>query len=227
MTLTERFSEEAFGRLCRSLSSEVFGAQPGLVSGWFAILRDLYAQPHRAYHTREHIGDLLWKRSQYIDQKLAGYALEVETAIWFHDAIYDIGGPKGANEDASALLCRAFMRTLDLPDGFVNRVLAAIDATKHDGRDLGGSFTKAADVTSMLMVDLDLAGFADPWSVFEVRNGQIRAELSRYTDEQYRVGRIAFLGSLLARKIYWVLTDLEKPARANIERHMADLLAAR
>lgn len=201
-----------------------------VASGWFDVLRGLYSEPHRKYHGIAHIDNLLDRldalrpfSAPHLDR-----LLEAEVAIWFHDAVYVVGSK--VNEETSALLARSFMFSIGCTDtvgGLGGRPGSALDivqdaimATKHDGREL-------ANNAARVMVDLDLAGFADPWDRFEENNARIREEYAAVPDEQYRWGRIAFLSNLLNRRIFHVLTDLEQPARENIHRHILALAATR
>lgn len=155
-----------------------------------------------------------------------GTGLVVETAIYFHDAVYNVASPPGWNEKCSAELARSFLYSLGYhtyPSGyeFIQKVEGAILATVHDGAPTSSPSTK-------LMLDLDLAGFADAWELFEVNNKAIRQEYASVSDQAYKWGRLKFLAGLAARPaIFYVLTELESPARRNIERHMGDLLADR
>ena len=59
----------------------------------FARLMAAYAEPQRHYHTQQHLAECL-------EHLAAAYSLasepgEVELALWFHDAIYDIKAPAG------------------------------------------------------------------------------------------------------------------------------------
>jgi predicted metal-dependent HD superfamily phosphohydrolase len=204
-----------FMQMCYLLAPK---ADQRLVVGWFDVLVGLYGQPHRAYHTIDHVRDLLSRLDAFENFLPRAYRLEVEVGIWFHDAIYRV--PSARNEVDSAALAESFLITLGI-DGrrspFGNSVLSAIEATKYDGS------SPPVDAAAALC-DLDLAGFADPWDKFEENNRKIRREYAIYTDEQYRWGRVKFLSGLLGRPIFNVLTDLEIAARANIERHVGDLV---
>lgn len=193
--------------------------------GWFGVLAGLYTESHRHYHGLGHIENLLGRLDELGQRgSIAGLdrLLETEVAIWFHDAVYVVGSPD--NEATSALLARAFLFSLQAQHDeadrtpFVDKVQAAIMATKHDGREPEGNAAR-------VMVDLDLAGFADPWEEFEENNQRIRQEYASVPWGMYRLGRLSFLTKLLLRPIFHVLTELEAPARANIERHIADLVA--
>lgn len=220
-----------FWGLVRRLADRVGVPMPPrpLVGGWFNVLFGLYSSPGRYYHDQGHIADLL-RRLDALMAPACDDPEAVEWAIWFHDVIYD---PRSkGNEQRSADLFDTFLSTTGLNAGEIGRLFqrdvhGAIMATTHDGRDLGGSFERPPQSTAMRMVDLDLAGFADPWNVFEAKNALIQKEYAFVPEEQYRAGRAAFLLSLTSRpRIYHILTDLEAPARANIMRHVRELLGA-
>lgn len=212
---------DRFVRLARTPETQT------IFVGWFEVLAGLYGSAGRYYHTLDHVAELLARLDVSEAAGIPGYRLDVEFAIWFHDAIYDVKSK--TNEADSAALARACLQTIGIVEAstypnesnFCKRVLGAIEATKHLGDDLNGHHT------AKVMVDLDLAGFADPWDVFDGKNRAIRKEYAIYTDEQYRWGRTRFMSGLLTRpKIYYLHGQWEKPARVNIERHIRELVSA-
>lgn len=221
--MSERKLNERFEQFVIKLGT----GRADLAPGWFGVLEALYSEPHRRYHSLRHIANLLERLDQLVPYSSRGLdrLLEAETAIWFHDAIYVVGSK--TNEEASALLARAFLFSVGATDdgpttgnrvgAFPDAVNEAIMATKHDGRQLNGNGAR-------VMVDLDLAGLADPWEDFDENNQRIREEYAAVPEDVYRTHRAAFLANLLTRPIFHVLTQLEAPARANINRHLLDLL---
>jgi predicted metal-dependent HD superfamily phosphohydrolase len=202
-----------------------------IASGWFEILLGLYQSKGRYYHTLDHIADLLARLDARDHSGLMGNRLEIEMAIWFHDAIYDVRST--TNEDDSAQLAASFFATVGIAPAkmidhgvlryrdnsiFAGRVLDAIEATKHTGVEVIAHGAR-------VMLDLDLAGLADPWERFDENNAKIRREYAIYNDEQWRWGRAKFVTSILARPhIFYGQRELEKPARENLQRHLRDLV---
>jgi predicted metal-dependent HD superfamily phosphohydrolase len=54
----------------------------------FTTLLARYDEPHRHYHSRQHLTECL----EHFDavRHLPTHAAEVEVALWFHDAVYDL-----------------------------------------------------------------------------------------------------------------------------------------
>ena len=111
----------------------------------FAQLKGAYAEPQRHYHTLQHLGECLAAFDNVHAQ--AEHAHEVELALWFHDAIYDIRGHD--NEQRSAEWARDALRSAGAPADAAGRVHDLVMATRHtavpSGRD------------EQLLVDIDLA----------------------------------------------------------------------
>jgi predicted metal-dependent HD superfamily phosphohydrolase len=109
------------------------------------VLEDLiqrYAEPHRAYHTLQHIGE----RGEQFEaaRELFQHAGEVAVAVWFHDAIYD---PRAAdNEERSAELASRTLREAGAAPQVVQRVHGLVLATKHSAA--------PSDVDETLLVDI-------------------------------------------------------------------------
>ncbi len=176
------------------------------------IYRELeahYDEPHRRYHTAEHIDFCLGKLDLVPDDY--PHKTAVELALWFHDVIYEIGDPE--NEANSAAWFRSCADG-DLPGELVERVCRMIVATEHR--------QPPARADAAYVVDIDLCSFGRPYAEFLADSRQVRAECTHLTDEQYFQGQCEFLNRLLERdRIYQ--TDLfhdlyEEQARRNIRR---------
>jgi predicted metal-dependent HD superfamily phosphohydrolase len=169
-----------------------------------------YGEPHRHYHSRQHLGECL----QWFDRVagLTGRPAEVEAALWFHDAVYDIGRPD--NEERSASWARTALLAAGVREPSAERVERLVLATKH--------VAAPTEADENLLVDIDLAILGAGEARFAEYERQIRQEYAAVPEAQFRERRLAILGSFLARpRIYG--TDhfqarLEERARANLRR---------
>ena len=95
---------------------------------FFEHLMDCYAEGHRAYHTFAHIQ----KCFAAFDTagQLAEHPAEIELAIWYHDAIYDLR--RSDNEEHSAELASRTLREAGASSIIANRVSELILVTQHD-----------------------------------------------------------------------------------------------
>ena len=182
----------------------------------YGRLSELYCEPHRHYHTLNHIRHCL----REFDRAAALMADPnmVEMALWFHDAIYHPGARD--NERRSADLFRQWTDGRADPV-FQQRVDDLIMATTHrepPGRDDAG-----------LVVDIDLSSFGLPWEIFERDGRLIRAEFAGVTDDQYYSGHLRFLRSLQDRPTVFSTEFFqqryESVARENLAQIIADLHA--
>ncbi len=169
-----------------------------------------YAEPHRAYHTLEHIGECLLHLDSA--RRLLSRPAAVELALWFHDAVYD---PRRAdNEEQSARLARHVLLTEGVEMGLVESVAAMIRLTSHERDDLEG------DAAVLCDVDLAILG-AEP-ERFDRYDAAIRREYDWVPEEIYNRGRGRVLARFLDRPhIYhspFFRDGREKRARENIAR---------
>lgn len=178
----------------------------------------LYDEPHRRYHDREHIGEML-------DAALAlGVTLTPAQALalLFHDAVYVPGAARGSNEAMSAQLLRVYAHDLTL--GCIERAVAIV----HDSAD-----HVARSAESQIVLDLDLMRLAAPQPEFDRYSRAILAEqraLIRLEDDDAawryfcRLRRPFFEG-LLERDAIFAQPQcrgaFEEPARANLRAALA------
>jgi predicted metal-dependent HD superfamily phosphohydrolase len=175
-----------------------------------------YAEPHRAYHTVQHLDECLAALvpAAHLAQRLG----EVELALWFHDAIYD---PRADdNEERSAHWAEHAVIDAGADRDAAARVAELVLATKHDAAPPPGDAT--------LVVDVDLAILGADEARFAEYERQVRQEYAWMPDAAFRRGRAQVLASFLARpSIYgtrWFAERLEDRARANLQRSL-DALA--
>lgn len=182
----------------------------------YGRLVELYGEPHRHYHTLNHIRHCL----REFDRAAALMAEPdaVEMTLWFHDAIYQPGARD--NERRSADLFQQWSNGWVDP-GFQQRVDDLIMATTHRAPPERGD--------AGFVVDIDLSSFGLPWEACERDGRRIRAEFVGVADDQYYPGHLRFLRALRDRATFFCTEFFqqryESVARENLARIIADLHA--
>jgi predicted metal-dependent HD superfamily phosphohydrolase len=181
----------------------------------FDELVQQYGEPHRAYHTLNHIQDCLQEFDQA--RALVEQANEVELALWCHDVIYD---PQAAdNETRSAAWAGKILMEGGVATKAIMRIQDLILATRHN--------TPPDRPDTALLVDIDLASLGYTAATFDRNNAAIRHEYQQTPAATYRAARIRVLESFLARPaIYqteWFHDRYEVQARENLARAIQDL----
>jgi predicted metal-dependent HD superfamily phosphohydrolase len=161
------------------------GGDRGTAEAWWREVESHYSEPHRRYHTLEHIRELL--------ALLADASDEVLAAVWFHDLIYD---RRGANEERSADVAHESLVDLGFPRASVDRITKMILATQtHDP----GALPEEAS----LFLDADLAILGSPRQRYREYAEAIRFEYSWVPEDVFRAARDGVLRDFLARpRIY-------------------------
>jgi predicted metal-dependent HD superfamily phosphohydrolase len=169
-----------------------------------------YAEPHRKYHTLQHLHECIAMLARYPGQP--EHAGDVEMALWFHDAIYDIGVP--GNEERSAQWAMGELQAAGAAPGVAERVHAMVMATRHDVA------PQTADEQLLVDVDLSILGAAP--ARFDEYEAQVRDEYASVPADLFQRRRKAILVGFLARPaIYGTLyfrSLLEASARKNLVR---------
>jgi predicted metal-dependent HD superfamily phosphohydrolase len=159
-------------------------------------------EPHRHYHTLNHVKEML----HHYD----GARWEVVAAIWLHDIVYD---PRASdNEERSAAQARA-----DLPPSAgIDLVLRIILDSKHH---------KGGDPLTDAFNDLDLGIIGSRAESYDRYAEQIRREYAFVPDEIYRPARAGILRGFNERQIFKTAAfrHLEAQAHLNLEREIAGL----
>lgn len=176
----------------------------------FSRLVAAYGESHRRYHTEQHLSECLGHFSEALD--CATQPGEVEIALWFHDAIYDLRGKD--NEERSADWAGRALEQAGADDALRRRVRALIMATRHEALPCGKD--------EQLLVDVDLAILGAAPERFEEYGRQVRAEYSWVPGFIYRSKRKEILRSFLARESIYSTDHFkaryEAQARANLAR---------
>ncbi len=174
----------------------------------FEALRARYAEPHRAYHTAQHIDECLAQFDRARDR--CQRPAEVELAIWFHDAIYDTR--EGGNEERSAEWAVRELDAAGASRTVSDSVQSLILATRHDAVPTGHD--------AQLLIDIDLSILGASRDRFLEYETQIRSEYAWVPDEVFRHERAKLLRRFLSRPSIYA-TDLfrdmlEENARRNL-----------
>jgi predicted metal-dependent HD superfamily phosphohydrolase len=178
--------------------------------GAFADVVARYREPHRAYHTVQHLDECL----SYWDEAHA--PSEIGLALFYHDAIYDMHAHD--NEERSARLAMEVLGGA-LPHAALDRIADLILATKHDA-------APATDA-AMLLVDIDLSILGAALGRFDEYERQVRAEYNWVPEADFRTGRARILRAFLERPVLYGTPffhdRLEMRARQNLRRSLAAL----
>ena len=177
-----------------------------------------YAEPHRAYHTAEHIARVLTLLDRA--QPRLREPDEAELAVWLHDLVYD---PRAAdNEERSAEIAARWLAEGGVEAARADRVRALILVTRHAGPPDEG------DARYVVDADLTILG-AEP-ADFDRYESQVRREYAFRSDAEWRAGRVRILRAFLDRPRIYLTPEFarfEKPARDNLARSIARLEAPR
>lgn len=153
--------------------------------GAFTRLMAAYAEPHRAYHTAEHIADCL-AQLDAAPETPANRTL-VEVAIWCHDVVYD---PRAADNEAESAAWASYILSgagVALPT--IDAIRRLVLLTRH--------VKPARDTNGSLLCDIDLSILGRPPAEFDEFERRIRAEYDWVPEREYREGRARVLSRLL------------------------------
>ncbi len=176
-----------------------------------------YSEPHRAYHTLEHIEHCLNEFEQA--WHLAKDPNAVEFALWYHDAVYDTKVRN--NEERSAVLAKEVCLKIGLSSRFASRVQALILSSKHHR-------CNPENPDERILTDIDLAAWGKSWEGFQKDTDEIRREYSWWVPEDvFRKKRAEILQEFLDRpRIYntaYFYGRYEAQAQRNLVRSIAEL----
>jgi predicted metal-dependent HD superfamily phosphohydrolase len=175
-----------------------------------------YSASGRFYHNLAHVQDCLSVFDK--TESLAIHPAEVELAIWFHDAVYDVR--RNDNEQKSAEWAQEVMKESGLRSDIAERVSNSILATRHNPR--------VTDRDAQLMVDVDLSILGRESNTFWRYEENIRKEYAWVPEVLFREKRVEILrGFLESQHIYYhenYREMFEFKARANLEQAIERLI---
>ncbi|MGO2385574.1 MAG: HD domain-containing protein [Psychrobacter sp.] len=181
-----------------------------------------YGEPQRAYHTLDHIEQLLLQFESIKHHLTEPHIIAL--ALYYHDVIYD--PTRSDNELKSAEFATDALNPY-LSSKHCQQIYALIMMTANHQIDALIDNDKYNDAAYLLDMDLSILGA--PWSTYQQYANEVRQEYAHVLDNNYRDGRTAVLKGLLAHpKLY--LTDhyydqLETQARDNLKRELTSLAA--
>ena len=172
-----------------------------------------YAEPHRKYHTVQHLEECL-----RLFERVRGAAhrpAEVEMALWFHDAVYDLKASD--NEARSAAWASDELRRAAVPPDAAARVHALILVTRHT------SAPRTPD--ERVLVDVDLSILGAPAERFAQYEQQIREEYAHVPGFLFRIKRRAILKSFLERASIYSTPALHNELEARARKNLSSAIA--
>ncbi|BBY58209.1 HD domain-containing protein [Mycolicibacterium sarraceniae] len=183
-----------------------------------AVGRDLVAswtEPHRRYHSVEHLRGIL----SHVEE-LAEFADDpdaVRLAAWYHDAVY-AGLPD--DEERSARRAEQDLSRLGLAPQLVDEVARLVRLTiTHD--------PAPGDHNGEVLSDADLAALAVSREHYERNTAAIRAEYQHVPDDVFRRGRVQVLVALLGGpgvfRTEYARREWEPLAQGNLRAELATL----
>lgn len=183
-------------------------------AGSFEHLVQCYAEPHRHYHTAEHIAACL-RHFQHFRELAAQPAL-VELALWTHDLIYDTRARN--NEAQSAAVAARWLADAGL-EHLGQPLSELIMATTHTA--------PASADDAGLVVDLDLAVLAQEAGAYQAYSEAVQREFTWVPLPAFRAGRGRVLKGLLTLPNLYghpsIAERWEVRARFNLTQELASL----
>ncbi|MEM9805335.1 MAG: hypothetical protein AAF959_08645 [Cyanobacteria bacterium P01_D01_bin.56] len=172
----------------------------------FTRLVAAYGEPHRAYHTAQHIGECLALLDSLGELLTLQQLSVLELALWYHDMVYQPNARN--NEQRSADEAVAFLNDVTIAEW----VQALIMATRHSTEPDGG-------LTNWI-VDIDLAILGAAPDRFLQYEHQIRQEYAWLSAEVYGHKRRQAMTQFLERpRLYCSMLFFERfehQARQNL-----------
>jgi predicted metal-dependent HD superfamily phosphohydrolase len=199
---------------------ERLGGNAGPAARTSAELERRYREPHRRYHTNDHIRSVLVDADDLAEQvRLPGPDRAILTlAVCAHDVVYH--GQPGEDERRSAEWARLRLKECGLASTYRERVAAAVLATVTHSR-------QEHDVVVEVLLDADLAILGALPDAYDRYVADVRVEYSSLDDTAWRRGRAQVLEGLAKRESLFFTSVArarwERAARTNMERELRSL----
>ncbi len=189
--------------------TQALGTRPEVLAAGQDLLAR-YDEPHRRYHDRRHLAEVL----AALDQLTAGRDVPVDVvcAAWFHDAVHD---GRDDDEDRSAELATRVLTGLSVDPSLVEQVARLVRMTlTHD--------PAPDDPAGALLSDADLAVLGAAADRYDRYATDVRQEYAHVDDDAFRTGRTAVLRSLLDRPRLYVTEAAHRRWDAAARRNLRD-----
>tara|TARA_Y100001970_G_scaffold247263_1_gene315886 strand:- start:88 stop:729 length:642 start_codon:yes stop_codon:yes gene_type:complete len=178
-------------------------------------LIDAYNEPHRYYHTMNHVYSCL----NLLDGlPVTGEIKDMlEFATWFHDLIYNAASE--TNEQESATLAYDWLENRNV--SYAQEVKRMIE--------LSADYISVQSVneTEKIFQDLDLAILGSSKVTYQEYATNIRKEYKHMSDEEFNAGRASFIAKIIEKKTIFqteAFHDLfEETARENMRNELEQL----
>ncbi|MET7764414.1 hypothetical protein [Streptomyces sp. NPDC005336] len=177
-----------------------------------------WAEPHRRYHTTDHLIAVLDRVDELIAHATDPAA--VRLAAWFHDAVYL--PERDTNEERSARLAERALREARVPEARTAETARLVRLTRdHD--------PAPGDTNGEVLCDADLAVLAGSPEDYGTYASAVREEYAFVPDNAFREGRANVLRHLLGLPCLFRTPEAharwEQPARRNMATEL-ELLGA-
>lgn len=184
-----------------------------------------YSEPHRTYHSLEHVADVVSKAAE-----CSTPTRSLRTVVWallWHDAVYD---PRSKTNEADSVVLAARAAdalrasgVVDVPDAAETQRLIMLTCHSAPSPD------PRVDPDGAVLIDADLSILGAAPERFARYDADIRAEYAHMPDEAFTTGRAAVLRSFLSRGRIFATDEfhgcLEGQARANLRAALSRLEA--
>jgi predicted metal-dependent HD superfamily phosphohydrolase len=141
----------------------------------YSDVLDRYSEPHRYYHTPQHLAECFEKVQDIIS--LAEHPAEVNISLWFHDVIYDT--QRHDKEERSADWAHDAARELGANAEAARRIYDLIMFTRHAAEPVG--------IDAEVLVDVDLSILGAQPARFQEYEAQVRSEYGWVPDPMFPV----------------------------------------
>ena len=215
-SLYESLLKNSWQRICQQLNLQGHSVITAQV---YQELLDCYGQPHRAYHSVQHLVECIDLFEQV--SHLAAQPAQLELALWFHDAVYQTQPQplpdqphhaQNSNEQRSADWAAQFLHRCGANPAMIEQVMGLIMATQSH---------QASNADQQLMVDIDLAILGSTPTRFAQYQQQICKEYDFVAPALFAIKRREVLIGFYQRpRIYqtaYFYAHYEQPARQNLQ----------